>query len=255
MYQLRLYRRDLPGKFLGRIHEHFDPSAEVLAHRLGKAVRISAVRLQHWGYTSERLPEKMKRAAYLCEWELRERPVQLYYLVELAQARLRINDPRGMEALGQAAELMLKSRASPHPPGPMAASLLEQLMALPPGKVQPWASMDELMDLSRRWFPRSAPLVWAIARTHSIRGEWEQAERELRRLIHLVDTATHDHYMSFDPRVSEDARFNLGVALVRQAKLTEARAIFEALLASPRRAADARKNLDAIEQITATFEE
>jgi len=254
MYQLRLVRRDLPVRFVGRIHEHLDPAPVELAAKMGKAVRVSGVRLQHWGYTNDRLPEKLHRAAVLCELELRDRPGQLYYLVELARSLLSINSPetraRGIEVLGQAAAAMLEKRRDAKAPSPMAASLIEQLLALPG---QGWVGIDELLQLAERWFPRSAPLVWAAARTHSLRGDWALAERALRKLLHLLETSSHDRYMSFDPRVGEDALFNLGVCLVRQASLGEATEIFTKLLGSTRRAEDARKNLAAIAEIEGRF--
>ncbi len=248
MYQLRLVRRDLPCSFVGRIHEHLEPSPVDIAGRLGKFVRASSIRLQHWGYTADRQPAKLRRAAAMCAMELRDRPGQLYYLVEHARALIAIRDPGGPAALAAATVSMLEHRASPTPPSPMAASLIEQLLALPGQK---WISIDDLLDLASRWFPRSAPLIWAAARTHSIRGEWPLAESALRRLLRLLETSTYDRYMSFDPRITEDARFNLGVALVRQARLPEARAIFEKLLGGDRRATDARKNLDAINELLA----
>jgi lipopolysaccharide biosynthesis regulator YciM len=69
----------------------------------------------------------------------------------------------------------------------------------------------------------------------------------LRHLLQMLETNTHDRYMSFDPRITEDARFNLGVAFVRQAKLDEAHTVFTALSNSPRRATEAQQNLAAID--------
>ena len=250
MYQLRLARRDLPCQFVGRIHEHLVPSPVDLAKTMRRQVTVSRVRIQHWGYTSERMPDKLRRAAQLCALELAERPGQLYYLVERMRALIALNEPEGPQALAEATSLMLTHRADAVAPGPMAASLIEQLLALPEQRL---VSVDELLSLARRWFPRNAPLVWAVARTHALRGEWPTADRALRFLLQILETRSHDLYMSFDPRITEDAKFNLAVALVRQAKLEEARAAFESLLTSDRRAADARLNLDAIDRIRAQF--
>jgi glycosyltransferase involved in cell wall biosynthesis len=243
MHQLRLVRRDLPAVFVGVIHEHLTPDPSEIARASGGAVLISNIRFQHWGYTAERLPEKTARAAALCEKELVERPGQLYYLTELARALYTLGSPRAPEVLAEAVGVLLKHRKDPRPPTLIASSLIEQLFAFPDQTLVP---VDELIMLTQRWFPRNAPLVWAVARTHSVRGEWAQAERMLRHLIRLLGTGTHDRYMSFDPRIVEDARFNLGVALVRQAKLDEAEAVFAALRTSERRGGDAELNLAAI---------
>jgi len=250
MYQLRLVRRDLPCRWVGRIHEQLRPYPVDLVQRLRKSVRISPVRLQHWGYTSERMPEKTRRAAHLCDLELAERPGQLYYLVELSRALLTLNDPRGMEVLGEAARIMLTARHAPRPPSPLAAMLLEELLAV---RRWDWASEDDLLELAERWFPSCAPLAWASARARAARDDWPGAERDLRRLIHLIESGTLDRVMSFDPRIAEDAKVNLGVALVRQGRLREAQQVFESLLSSDRRTNEARANLDAIARLRAQF--
>ncbi|MCE9620512.1 MAG: glycosyltransferase family 2 protein [Planctomycetes bacterium] len=246
MHQLRLVRRDLPAKFVGVIHEHLSPEPVDIARGMGKEVLVSNIRFQHWGYIAERLPEKIARAAVLCEKELQLRPGQLYYLVELARALFEIKSPKAPAVLAEAAAVMLQSRASPRAPTLIASSLIEQLFAFPSQKLVP---VDELIALTHRWFPRNAPLIWAVARTHALRGEWPQAEQQLRHLLKMLDTGTHDRYMSFDPRITEDARFNLGVALIRQAKLDEAETVYTALLQSPRRGKEAQLNLDAIAKL------
>lgn len=268
MYQLRLARRDLPCRFVGRIHEHLSPSPIEIAKAMHRQVTVSGVRIQHWGYSTERMPDKLRRAAHLCALELEERPGQLYYLVERMRALIALNDPQGPAALEEATRVLLRHRNDAAAPGPMAASLIEQLLALPEQRL---VEEDELLTLARRWFPRSAPLVWAVARTHAFRNQWPQAEQTLRYLLGLLESGTHDLYMSFDPRITEDARFNLGVALVRQAKLDEAQAVFESFApptppaptttpAAPalpslgdRRAAEARQNLEAIRSLRARF--
>jgi len=248
MYQLRLVRRDLPCRFVGRIHEHLMPDPAEAARQLGKSVAASKVRLQHWGYTSERMPEKTDRAIHLSELELRDRPGQLYYLVELARSLLERGQARGVDVLNEAVDVMMVDRANAVPPSAMAASLIEQLLSMP---AQRLVDVDELLELGARWFPRNAPVLWALARTRSLRGDWAGAEKDLRRLIELLGSSGHDRFMSFDPRITEDARFNLGVCMVRQTRIDEARVIFQKLLASPRRGEDARKNLEAIAAVKA----
>jgi len=243
MHQLRLVRRDLPATFVGVIHEHLVPDPGHIARETAKSVLISDIRFQHWGYTADRLPDKTARAVFLCEKELSLRPGQIYYLTELARALFTLHSPKAPGILAQAVEVLLRHRHEPRPPTLIVSSLLEQLFAFPNQNLIP---PDDLITLTQRWFPRNAPLVWAVARTHSIRNQWPKAEQSLRHLLHMLNTDTHDRYLSFDPRITEDARFNLGVALIRQAKLDEAEAVFAALAQSPRRANDAAQNLAAI---------
>ncbi|MBX3410733.1 MAG: glycosyltransferase family 2 protein [Phycisphaeraceae bacterium] len=247
MHVVRLWRRDLPIRFEGRIHEHPVPWPSDLAAKTGRRVQVSAARLQHWGYTPERIPEKCLRAARLCEMELRDRPGQLYYLIELARSLLQVNTPQAVAAaqapLHEATQIMLSHRDAPRAPLPLVSALIEQLLAI---RHSMPVDVDTLLELAARWFPCSVPLMWASARVRSEREEWPQAEELLRRLEDVLRRGTHDRYAPFDPRLREDARFNLGVCLVRRAALDEAQAIFTELLASPRRGADARRNLDAI---------
>lgn len=254
MYVMRLLRRDLPVRFIGRIHEHPSPWPVDLALKTGRLVKGSGARLQHWGYTPERLPEKCARAARLCALELRERPGQLYYLVELARSLLTVNTAESRAAAGeplrQATDIMLARRNEPKPPSPLAAALIEQLLALPGQTI---ADADELLELGARWFPRHVPLVWAAARVQFERAEWSAAETLLRRLIEMIHTGDHDRLSPFDSRIHEDAPFNLAVCLVRQARLDEAEAIFTELLASSRRGEEAAQNIEAIRSLRAKF--
>jgi Flp pilus assembly protein TadD len=80
-------------------------------------------------------------------------------------------------------------------------------------------------------------------------GQFESAEKLLRRLVQMGRDHSYDQWVSFDPRlVGDDAKSNLGACLLRQEKLNEAVSLFKELLASPTHAAQARSNLDAIEQ-------
>lgn len=254
MHVLRLMRRDLPIRFVGRIHEHPTPWPVDLALQMGREVSASRARIQHWGYTPDRLPEKMARAARMCALELQDRPGQLYYLVELARSLLGLGTSESREAagraMGEATRIMLAHREDPRPPSPVAAGLIEELLVLPG---QAPSRVDELLELARRWFPRHVPLVWAAARIHSERGEWSTAASLLQRLIAMLNTGDHDRMTMFDPRIHEDAPFNLGVCLTRQARLDEAENIFTELLTSQRRGNEAARNLEAIRSLRARF--
>ena len=77
----------------------------------------------------------------------------------------------------------------------------------------------------------------------------EEAAVELAEVVRLFTTDELDKLVPFDPRVSEDAQFNLGVCLTRLAMLDEAEKIFQKLAASPRRASAAMENLHTIAQL------
>jgi len=254
MHVMRLLRRDLPIRFVGRIHEHPTPWPVDLAISTGRRVQLSAARLQHWGYTPDRIPEKCLRSARMCQLELSERPGQLYYLIELARCLLRINSPESIASaqapLQEATQIMLSHRNDPKPPLPIVSALIEQLLALSHISL---VDTDVLLELAERWFPRSVPLVWASARVRYQREEWQQAESLLRRLIEMLRTGQHDSLAPFDPRIHEDARFNLAVCLVRRAAIDQAESIFTDLLSSPTRCADAHRNLDAIRSLRERF--
>jgi hypothetical protein len=254
MHVLRLLRRDLPVRFEGRIHEHPTPWPVDLAVETGRRVVYTPARLQHWGYTAARLPEKCARAARLCEMELRERPGQLYYLIELARSLLQINTAESVAMaegpLREATEKMLAHRDDPEPPLSLASALIEQLLAIRESRA---VDVDVLLELAGRWFPRNVPLVWAAARVRSGRGEWAEAEALLRRLVEMLRSGAYERFAPFDPRLREDAPFNLGVCLVRRAALDEAEALFAGLLGSARRGADAQRNLETIRGLRARF--
>ena len=145
---------------------------------------------------------------------------------------------------------MLSHRDDPKPPLPIVSGLIEQLLAIRQSRP---VDIDLLLDLAARWFPRSVPLVWASARIRSEREDWPEAETLLRSLNRMLRTGDHDRLAPFDPRLHEDARFNLAVCLVRRAELDEAESLFNELLTSPNRGPDAQQNLDAIRTIRARF--
>lgn len=254
MLVLRLVRARAGFHWEGIIHEHLVPWPVDEARARGGVTPLSAARLEHWGYTRERIPDKCRRAARLCEAELNRRPGQLYYLAEWARSLIMLGTPEGLaraaEVLRESVTIIERHEHDAGPPSPLAASVFEQLLALPGQRLMP---VERLLTLARRWFPRHVPLAWAEARIAFDLSRWDEAERGLRRLLAMLDSGHFDRVAPFDPRVREDASFNLGVCLVRQARLVEARALFEPLMHSPRRAEEARQNLRVIDDLRARF--
>lgn len=249
MWQLRLFRRREDLRFQGRCHPEFNPDAGEIEAKTGLAVRYSTITIRHYGYLGEMLPSKLRRAARLLELELRDRPGQLYYLIEYGRTLLLAGEARGDEVLREAAAKLLPQTGLPEAPAPIVSLLLERLLQLPPEQLPAGFSPELTESLVWRWFPASAPLLWLLARRAAMAGRFEDAERLLRRLVQMGADHSYDQWVSFDPRlVGEDAKSNLGACLVRQAKLDEAVTIFRDLLASPTHAEQARANLEVIEQ-------
>jgi hypothetical protein len=249
MWQLRLFRRREDLRFQGRCHPHFQPTISQIEQQTGLRVDYSDVNLRHYGYVGELRESKLRRGARLMELELRERPDQLYYLIEYGRTLLRLGDERGHEILRQATAQMLYHANEEHAPMPMVAQLLEYLLELPadrwPGSLKP----DQVNDLAQRWFPDSPPLIWIQARRAAEAGRIDESERRLRQLVRMGIDRSYDQWISFDPRiVGCDAKLNLAVCLVRQRKLRDAQSIFTQLLNDPDRAGEARHYLQIIEE-------
>jgi hypothetical protein len=78
--------------------------------------------------------------------------------------------------------------------------------------------------------------------------------QNLRALVTMGKENTYDQHISFDPRiVREDALLNLGVCLVREAKLKEAEACFTELIEKELRVNEALANLKVINRLKARY--
>lgn len=250
MWQLRLFRRRPELRFRGRCHPAFHPPIQDIACAQGLQVGLSAVTLRHYGYTAEYRECKLRRAAHLLELELRDRPGQLYYLIEYGRTLLDLNDERGHEILDQATKQIRPHMHAPQAPMPLVGPLLEYLMQLPADRLPAGFTPTEIRTLAQRWFPRAAPLLWLQAREAFTEGRFAQAEGLLRTLLAMGRDHSYDQHTSFDPKIiGADAMLNLGVCLVRQAKLSEAQRCFSSLLSNLDHATDARKNLAVIKRL------
>ncbi len=250
MWQVRLFRRRPDLRFIGRCHPHFPVRLESLAVAEGLTYGPSEIELNHYGYIEPgaRL-SKAQRAARLLELELRDRPGQLYYQVELGRTLLQFDRPRGIAVLGEAAQLLAAERAAPQPSSPACALLLEHLLQVPPPLPGGFAP-EEVRALCERWFPRAAPLIWLRAREDYAAGRYAACERRLRQLLRMGRDGTYDQWVSFDPAIiSGDAQVCLGACLIRQARLDEADSLLRPLAADPRLGPAARENLAAIARL------
>jgi hypothetical protein len=248
MWQLRLFRRRDDLRFLGRCHPDFRNLTEVET-KTGQVVHHSAVTIRHYGYIGELVPAKLRRGARLMELELKDRPGQLYYLIEYGRTLLMLEDPRGEEVLREAATKLLSHAQDPEAPLPIVSLLLEQLLQFAPEQLPPGFRPELVESLVWRWFPTNAPLLWILARRSAMAGDFAAAEQLLRKLIAMGTDHSYEQWVSFDPLlIGDGAKSNLGACLLRQGKLDEALSVFRGLLASPTHGAQAQSNLEAIEQ-------
>jgi hypothetical protein len=251
MWQLRLFRRREDLKFVGRCHPHFEPGEWEVADKYNLQVLQSSITMRHYGYVGELRPAKLQRGARLMELELADRPGQLYYMVEFGRTLLLLGQSeRGHEILCRAMTQILPRLNDPEMSGPVIAQLLEYFLMLPAERLPAGLTAELMEDVTRRWFPSSAPLVWLLARRAAEAGQLVESERLLRGLLRMGADQSYDQWVSFDPRlVGCDAKLNLGVCLVRQNKVAEARLIFAELLTGTDRVVEAREYLKLIEPL------
>jgi hypothetical protein len=248
--QVRLFRRRPELRFVGRLHPHFATGPEALAAHEGLTVPAAPLVVRRHVYESTLTPDKLRWAARLLELELRDRPGQLHYLVEYGRTLLLLNDPRGHEVLGQAAERLRQLRDTARPPGASAGPLLDYLMTVPPEQSRSPLSRAEAAELARRWFPRTPPVLWRLAELAFQAGDFAQAAQLLEELVRLGRDGDYDRSAPFDPDVMGDAAvMNLGICRLRLGQLDQAEACFRQLLDSPAQYAKALQNLAVVEDL------
>ena len=253
MRQLRLLRPDPDRRYVGRLHRRLTPSAHQRAEARGQRVIDSTVEIDHLGYTGDQPQAKLHRSARLMEMELRDRPDQFYFHVELGRTWAQLNDPRGGALLCRAAEQAATDAQRRGLPRGMLSQLLEHQIvaaALPPdhpfapGPALPPA---EALRIAAQDFPDNAPLVHHRAAHAFARQDFAQAAQLLEHLLRLGRTHGYDTDASFNPDIlGPQARLNLGAACVRTNRLPEAIAHFTAIQDHPAQGPAARQNLAAL---------
>jgi tetratricopeptide (TPR) repeat protein len=249
-----LFRRHNDIFLIGRHHEQFKPSLVELAAKQGQVVKGSAIRIRHYGFAGPKRAENFLRDVKLLELELQERPCQLYYQIELYRTLLLLGDKRWQTILAEAVENLRQFIEAENPPTPQVALLLETLLQLPERELPTWMKPAHLRELAGRWFPRSAPLLWVLAKQDYEQSRFEEAEGRLRQLIQMGKEHSYDKSVGFDPRIlTGEAEMNLAACLIRQTKLVEAEKILESLSVNTDYHLAAQQNLSAIEQIRLGF--
>jgi hypothetical protein len=179
--------------------------------------------------------------------ELADRPGQPYYEIELGRTLVGLGDASGIPYLRKNALELWRRRAEAHPPLPLSALLLEYLLVTPAGEIGLDLPRTELELLALRWFPRSAPLHWHIARSQYLRHELASSRRLLENLWRMAGDHSYDREVSFDERIlGDELRLNLGLVCVRLTDLAAAEAHFRAVSSSSPHAIAAHKNLQVI---------
>jgi hypothetical protein len=240
-----LYRRRPEIRYIGRIHEHFDPSLEQIAQERNMKMLTSEIKLEHSGFRQELRPAKLARNIRLLRLELADRPDQLYYLIELGRSLLLEKDAQGHAVLARAATLVLSERDAARAPIPLVAALLEYMLSFSPDGFP--ISRDDAIQLAQRWFPDSPPLLWLIARLHYQAGKLRESANCLEYLLRLAQTDQYDKLVSFDLNIlGDEPRLNLGVCYARLGDAAKARTMFNTISQSSRFYSVAQKNLLAL---------
>jgi tetratricopeptide (TPR) repeat protein len=248
--QPRLFRRHPELRYVGRLQPAFVLPLAELARREGKQLYRTEITLRRHAYLSVLDEGKLHWTLRLLERELRDRPGQLHYLIQYGLALFRLNDPKGPAVLAEAADQLLPLRDAPTPPLPGAALLLEYVLNTPAAQVQGRLSRQDALELAQRWFPRSPPLVWALA--HDCFGEqdFRSAATHLEKLVEFGRTGDYDRSAAFDPGILGNVTLmNLGSCYTRLGELDQAEHCFRQLLQNPALQAQAAQNLTLVEQL------
>jgi hypothetical protein len=247
---IRLWRRARYLKFEGRLHPHLAPSFKESIEREGKTVTGSEIVLiardEHGGPLTQ---EKLRFNVRLLELELRDRPGQLHYLIELGLTLLHLRDARGNEVLEQAAQQVLEHRDSASPPVWNVQALLEFLVRNPDSPVRGVMPIDAVLALALRWFGRSPGLLYASAEHLFRAGDAARSAQLLEQLIHLGQTQSYDRTRAFHAGfIGEDAMMNLAACYRRLGRGADAAECYRRLLSSARFGKRAGEELAAMNQ-------
>lgn len=232
--EVRLFRRTPEVRFHGRLHPRLAPPIEEVAAAHGEGVGAIDVMIHRHAYLSQPTPEKMRWMVRLLEAELRDRPGQLPFLIELGRNLLWLNDPRGHEVLAEAAAAVKAQANDPEPPTPAVGSLLEYLLTVSPDLSRSRVTRDEARDLAGRWFSHAPPVVWALSAERFQAADYAGAATHLERLLEMGRTGAYDSAVPFTPQIIGPlALLNLGLCNIHLGRWDEAKRCFSPLLTDP----------------------
>ncbi len=244
---LRLFRRRPDVRFIGRLHPHFDPALVAAVGREGFVVGPCDVTLLHYAEEGPPSESKLRWTVRLLELELRDRPGQLHYMIELGRTLQILKDPRAHDAMAAAAEQVSAVRESPQAPAGNVQVLLRYLLTQPPANVRGPLAAADARELAVRWFAASPPILWLMAEQAFAANDFAAAASLLERLVNLGRTGEYDRSQRFDPNiVGELATLNLGICYARLGRNPESEACLVQLIANPTLGARASRELQAI---------
>ncbi len=256
----RIFRTDLGIHYTGRCHEQPMPSAREFFEQRGLKIYVSPVTLEHdCGYFGAERHGKAARNTRLLEMEVADRPGRTYWMIQCAAGLLESPGRvwEGHRMMGDAIKLLIDARNNPEPPGGMAAIALEYAafpLQAASAHVPLPLDRDGAIELANHWFPNAATVVWLRARRAYEDGDFAGAIPLLKRLLSMGERKSYDIDVAFDPTiVTDSARLNLGVCLLREAELDEAEAVLRRISPQSPRYADAMANLRTIATIRGQF--
>ncbi len=248
MHSMRLMRRLPHVRFVGRIHEHLEPPINALVAATGQRILRADIYLRHTGFVQALKKQKLLRAARLLEMELRDRPGQLYYMIEHGRTLIQLGDMSGAEVLAEAGRMVWAQREAARAPIPSVALLLEfALLGAGQGIQRGPIGEEEAVYLAEKWFPASAPLAWMRGNRLFARAEYSRAARCFEMLIAMGRSGTYDRSINFDPRILRgDAVLNLGACFVELKDYARAEVCFRQIVGDLKVGEAARKNLEIV---------
>ena len=233
-WQTRLVRKDPAVRYRGRLHPEFAPPLAEIAARRGQVIARADATIRRHAYLSQPTPDKLRWVVRLLEAELRDRPGQLHFLIELGRNLLWLNDPRGHEVLAEAAEQLHPAADAPAAPHPVVGSLLEYLLTVSPDQARSPIARDLARELAVRWFSYTPPVVWALAGERFAAGDHAGAVPHLERLLEMGRTGQFDTGGGFDPDIlGPTALLNLGVCHIHLGNWEAARACLAPVMTDP----------------------
>lgn len=245
---LRVFRRRADLQFIGRCHPRLLPEVVAAVKQSGQQVLPSAICLRSKSGLVPRTDAKLRWTTRLLELELRDRPGQLHYLIELGRTLLLLKEPRGHGILADAEQLVLAARTEPAAPARKIEVLLDYLLTVAPEFSQCQLSRDEACELALRWFPASPPLVNLCAQHCFRKGDFLRAAVLLERLVQFGRTGSYDKSRNFDPRIiGETALLNLGACYRNLGERARAEECYRQLLGSKDFHAPATAGLAAVQ--------
>lgn len=229
----RVFRRDPAVRWHGRLHPRFAPPLEEVAAARGLVVGHANATVHRHAYLSAVTPDKLRWTVRLLEAELRDRPGQLPYLIEYGRHLLWLEDARGHEVLAEAAEQVRAVQDAPRPPTPWVGQLFEYLLAVSPRLSRSRLTRDEVRVLAARWFPRTPPVLWALANERYAARDYPAAVSLLNQLLEVGRSGTFDSGGGFDPGIGPLAYLRLAWCHLHGGNWLAAKTCVAGLLADP----------------------